>query len=54
MQEVLTLLVFFAFAWLWLGETPRWNHGVAMVLIAAAVVFAFWPAAGALAAPNNP
>jgi uncharacterized protein (DUF486 family) len=54
LQEVLTLVVFFAFAWLWLGETPRWNHAVAMVLLAAAVGFAFWPSDVALAVPNNP
>jgi uncharacterized protein (DUF486 family) len=44
MQEVITLLVFFVFAWAWLRETPRWNHVVAMGFLAAAVGFAFLPA----------
>ena len=43
MQEVITLVVFSLFAILWLGETPRWNHAVALVLVAAAVGFAFLP-----------
>jgi uncharacterized protein (DUF486 family) len=37
-------VVFSLFAILWLGETPRWNHAVALVLVAAAVGFAFLPA----------
>jgi uncharacterized protein (DUF486 family) len=44
MQEVITLVVFSLFAILWLGETPSWNHAVALVLVAAAVGFAFLPA----------
>ena len=36
-QEVITLLVFVVFAWLWLGETPRWNEAVAFGLVLAAV-----------------
>ena len=39
-QEVITLLVFLGFATLWLGERVRWNYGVALVLILAAVYFA--------------
>ena len=42
-QEVITLLVFLGFATLWLGERVRWNYGVALVLILAAVYFAFLP-----------
>ncbi len=42
-QEVLTLVVFSGFAILWLGETPRWNHLAAFVLILAAVAVAFLP-----------
>jgi uncharacterized protein len=42
-QEVITLLVFVAFAVLWLGERVRWNYGVAFALILAAVYFAFLP-----------
>ena len=39
-QEVITLVVFVIFAWLWLGEAPRWNEAVAfgLVLLAVAVV----------------
>jgi hypothetical protein len=43
MQEVTSILVFGAFAIVYLGEAPRWNHMVAFVLIIAAVGFAFWP-----------
>jgi len=42
-QEVITLSVFIAFATLWLGERVRWNYGVALALILAAVYFAFLP-----------
>ena len=42
-QEVITLVVFVAFAVLWLGERVRWNYGVALALILAAVYFAFLP-----------
>ena len=44
-QEVITLGVFLAFAVIWLGERVRWNYGVALVLIFAAVYFAFLPGA---------
>ncbi|HYO96289.1 MAG TPA: DMT family protein [Polyangiaceae bacterium] len=43
LQEVITLVVFAAFAMLWLGEPPRWNYAVAFVLLLAAVGFAFLP-----------
>ncbi|HEY7518712.1 MAG TPA: DMT family protein [Methylomirabilota bacterium] len=36
-QEVITLVVFVVFAWLWLGEMPRWNEAVAFALVLAAV-----------------
>jgi uncharacterized protein len=42
-QEVITLVVFLGFATLWLGERVRWNYGVALLLILAAVYFAFLP-----------
>jgi uncharacterized protein (DUF486 family) len=42
-QEVITLVVFLGFATLWLGERLRWNYGVALALILAAVYFAFLP-----------
>jgi uncharacterized protein (DUF486 family) len=43
MQEVISISVFCAFCYLYLGEMPRWNHIVAFVLIVAAVAFAFLP-----------
>lgn len=43
-QEVVTIVVFVAFAWLWLGETPRWNEALAFGLVLAAVVVASLPA----------
>lgn len=46
-QEVITLVVFIIFAVTFLGETPRWNHLVAIVLIFAAVYFAFLPGVSA-------
>ena len=42
-QEVITLAVFLGFATFWLGERLRWNYGVALALILAAVYFAFLP-----------
>jgi uncharacterized protein len=43
-QEVITLVVFVGFAWLYLGEAPRWNHlvGFAFVGVGAAFVFKPW------------
>jgi uncharacterized protein len=41
-QEVITLCVFSVFAWLYLGERVKWNHGVAFVFLVGAVTFAFW------------
>jgi len=43
-QEAITLVVFVAFAWLWLGEQPRWNEAVAFALVLAAVVVINLPA----------
>jgi len=43
MQEVITVVVFTIFAFLYLGETPRWNYLVAYALIVVAVGFAFLP-----------
>jgi uncharacterized protein len=49
MQEVITLAVFVAFAWLVLGEKLTWNYAVSFGLILGAVYFAvaFKPAIGA-------
>lgn len=41
MQEVITLAVFVAFAWLVLGEKLRWNYAVSFGCILLAVWFAF-------------
>ena len=41
MQEVITLVVFAAFSYLYLGERLHWNHFVAFGLIFAAVFFVF-------------
>ena len=43
LQEVITLVVFMIFAWLYLGEQLRWNYVVSFALIVAAVWFAFRP-----------
>jgi hypothetical protein len=42
-QEVITLVVFSAFALIWLGERFRWNYLAAFLCILAAVAFAFLP-----------
>ena len=42
LQECVTLLVFMAFAWGWLGEAPTWRNLTSLGLIAAAVAVAFW------------
>ena len=41
-QESITLVVFAGFAYLYLGESLRWNYVVSFGCIMAAVVFAFW------------
>ena len=41
-QEVITLLVFVAFAFFYLHEKPRWNYALSFVFILGAVVSAFW------------
>lgn len=42
-QEVITLVVFTGFAWVWLGERVRWNHAVSFIFLVFAVLFAFLP-----------
>ena len=42
-QEVISLVVFSAFAVLYLGEKIRWNYVAAFLCIMAAVVFTFLP-----------
>lgn len=41
MQEGITLAVFIAFAWLYLGEGLRWNYVGSLVLLFGAVALAF-------------
>ena len=48
LHECITLVVFVIFAWLWLGETVRWNYLVAFAFLALAVVFAFLPVKGGI------
>ncbi len=43
LQEVITLSVFMLFAWLYLGESFRWNYAASFVLILLAVWCAFRP-----------
>ena len=40
LQEVITICVFVAFAWLWLGERLRWNEALAFALVLLAVIVA--------------
>ena len=40
MQEVITIVVFFGFAVLYLGERLKWNHFAAFACVLAAVFFA--------------
>ncbi|HEV8473437.1 MAG TPA: DMT family protein [Methylomirabilota bacterium] len=42
-QEVITLIVFVVFAWLWLGERLRWNEAAAFGLVLGAVALASLP-----------
>ncbi len=41
-QEVVTLLVFVGFAFVYLHEKPRWNYAVSFLFIVGAVISAFW------------
>src|SRR5437762_8386492 len=42
-QEVITLVVFVAFATLYLGENLRWNHFVGFGFVAIGALFVFKP-----------
>ena len=42
MQEAITLAVFVVFAYVYLGESLRWNHAASFACLVAAVAFAFW------------
>src|SRR5262249_39141352 len=43
-QEVITLLVFAGFSWLYLGEPLKWNHvlGFSLICLAVYVMFREW------------
>jgi uncharacterized protein len=41
-QETITLIVFAGFAYIYLGESMRWNYAASFVCLFAAVLFAFW------------
>ncbi len=41
-QEVITLLVFIAFAWFYFGEPLRWQSAAAFLCAVGAVIFGFW------------
>ena len=44
-QEVITLVVFTAFAIIYFDTRPQWNHFAAFLCLLAAVGFSFWPGA---------
>jgi uncharacterized protein (DUF486 family) len=41
-QESITVVVFIAFAYFYLGESMRWNYALSFICLFAAVVFGFW------------
>ncbi len=41
-QEIVTLSVFAVFAWAYLGESLKWNHAVAFLLLVLAAFFIFY------------
>ena len=43
-QEGITLVVFTAFAYLYMGEPLRWNNAASLACLMGAVGFAFWHA----------
>ena len=53
MQEVITLLVFSAFAALYLGEKLKWNHWVAFACVIAAVFFVRLDTGGGKPSPDS-
>jgi uncharacterized protein len=42
-QEVITIAVFVAFAWLYLDESPRGNEALAFLMVLGAVILATLP-----------
>ncbi len=41
-QEAITLVVFVVFAYIYLGESFRWNYAASFACLIGAVLFAFW------------
>jgi uncharacterized protein (DUF486 family) len=41
-QELITLVIFAVFSYLYLGEPPRWNYIASFACLVGAVVFGFW------------
>ncbi len=43
-QEVITLVVFSVFSWLYLGESLKWNHalGFGLMVVAVFIIFKKW------------
>ena len=41
MQEIITLIVFALFSTFYLGESLKWNHGVAFLFLCGAAFFSF-------------
>jgi len=41
-QEVITLCVFIAFVWLYLGDGIKWDNAVSFMFLVGAVGFGFW------------
>ena len=54
MQEVITVLVFCAFAVFYLGEKLKWNHFAAFACVIAAVCFVRLDTGGDVSAPAPP
>ena len=42
MQEIITLIVFAIFSVTFLGESLKWNHGVAFLFLCGAAFFSFY------------
>jgi hypothetical protein len=41
-QEVITLIVFTGFAWIYFRQGIHWNQAVSFAFLVGAVTFAFW------------
>ena len=41
-QEICTLVIFAVFAWVYLGESFKWNHAVGFAMLVGAAFFIFY------------